>query len=69
MRKLLVQLVQQVAGKIYVRNNQRSEKMVIVSFVQSILLLRNLKISEATLSIPPLQNLILLIEVIKILLQ
>ena len=68
MRKLLVQLVQQVAGKIYVRNNQRSEKMVIVSFVQSILLLRNLKISEATLSIPPLQNLILLIEVIKILL-
>ena len=68
MRKLLVQLVQQVAGKIYVRNNQRSEKMVIVSFVQSILLLRNLKISEATLSIPPLQNLILLIEVIKVLL-
>ena len=68
MRKLLVQLVQQVAGKIYVRNNQRSEKMVIASFVQSILLLRNLKISEATLSIPPLQNLILLIEVIKILL-
>ena len=67
MRKLLVQLVQQVAGKIYVRNNQRSEKMVIVSFVQSILL-RDLKILEATLSIPPLQNLILLIEVIKILL-
>ena len=63
-----MQLVQQVAGKIYVRNNQRSEKMVIVSFVQSILLLRNIKISEATLSIPPLQNLILLIEVIKILL-
>ena len=62
-----MQPVQQVAGKIYVRNNQRSEKMVIVSFVQSILL-RDLKISEATLSIPPLQNLILLIEVIKILL-
>ena len=62
-----MQLVQQLAGKIYVRNNQRSEKMVIVSFVQSILL-RDLKILEATLSIPPLQNLILLIEVIKILL-
>ena len=62
-----MQLVQQVAGKMYVRKNQRSEKMVIVKFVQS-LLLRELKILEATLSIPPLYNLLLLIEVIKILL-
>ena len=52
-RKLLVQLVEQVAGKMYLRKNQRSEKMVIVTFVQS-LPLWELKISEATLSIPPL---------------
>ena len=62
-----MQLAQQVAGKMYVRKNQRSEKMVIVKFVQS-LLLRELKILEATLSIPPLYNLLLLIEVIEILL-
>ena len=52
-KELLVQLVQQVAGKMYDRKNQRSEKVVIVTFVQS-LLLRELEISEATLSIPPL---------------
>ena len=44
-----MQLVQQVVGKIYVRKNQRRKKMVIVLFVQS-LLLRELKISEATLT-------------------
>ena len=39
--------MQQVVGKMYVQKNQRREKMVIVTFVQS-LLLRELKISEAT---------------------
>ena len=63
----MVRLVQQVGGKMYVRKNQRSEKMVVVTFVQS-LLLWELKISEATLSITPLYNLLLLIEVIKTLL-
>ena len=45
-----MQLVQQVGGKMYVRKNQRRKKMVIVMFVQS-LLLRELKISEATLTL------------------
>ena len=40
-------------GKNVCSKNRRSEKMLIVTFVQS-LLLRELKISEATLSIPPL---------------
>ena len=46
-RKLLAQLVQQVVGKMYVQKNQRREKMVIVTFIQS-LLLRELKTSEPT---------------------
>ena len=41
------------SGKNVCSKNRRSEKMLIVTFVQS-LLLRELKISEATLSIPPL---------------
>ena len=48
-----MQLVQQVMGKMYIRKNERSEKMVIVTFGKS-LLLRKLKISEPTLSMPPL---------------